>query len=58
MEAKLIACIFAGLQTLMLTGQITSLVSTYWTSWDLRFNWTKGMVTTKPETDGKTECYF
>ncbi|XP_035225184.1 uncharacterized protein LOC118197749 isoform X1 [Stegodyphus dumicola] len=42
MNAKIVACIFALLETLMLAGQITTLVSTYWTSWDLRFNWTEG----------------
>lgn len=53
MELKLVACLFTGLQTLMLAGQITTLVSTYWTSWDLRFNWTRGMHFTKLEADGQ-----
>lgn len=53
MEVKVVLLIFASLQVLMLAGQITTLVSTYWTSWDLKFNWTKGMHFSKPEADGK-----
>ncbi|XP_054708835.1 uncharacterized protein LOC129218558 [Uloborus diversus] len=54
MKVKLVACLFLVLESLMLAGQITTLVSTYWTSWDLRFNWTQSLKYSRNSpTDGQ-----
>lgn len=54
MKVTALVIVFCVLQAILLIAQTTSLISTYWTSWDLKFNWTQTAdLTRRPTADGQ-----
>ncbi|XP_023240506.1 uncharacterized protein LOC111638959 [Centruroides sculpturatus] len=52
---KVMLILFLLFQCLLFLLQLLTLTTTYWTTWDLKFNWTQtvGRFTTKPSSDGQ-----
>ncbi|XP_067140407.1 uncharacterized protein [Centruroides vittatus] len=52
---KVMLILFLLFQCLLFLLQLLTLTTTYWTTWDLKFNWTQtvGRFTAKPSSDGQ-----